>query len=252
MRVFCTLVILLVSFFSTPAWSTRTVRLATTEWPPYTGKELPGMGYIYAVVTQAFQQQGYRTAVEFLPWSEAIQLNKYHNDAFFPAYEDDFSDQYACSEPFHGGPVGLYKRKNSMIRYTVSDPHLNQETALRGLKGFKFGVVEGYSNTETFDNASYLKKIPAKNDFDNLKNLQTGKSDLAFSDVFVAEYLIDEHAPDLDNITFMGPSLENKKLYVCFSKHNRDYPIKLAAFNEGLSALRSSGKLKEIVDEFSF
>lgn len=232
--------------------SYNTVRLATTNWPPYVSDELPGKGLVYAIVAHAYQQQGYYTKTEFLPWTEAKKLHKYANDAFFPAYFDEKNEQLACSDPIQAGPVGLYKRKNSNLRYTVKNPHLDQAQALSDLKNHTIGIVDGYTNTVTFDQADYLKKVPAKNDYANLKQLQDHGVDLAFSDVLVAEYLIDEKAPSLDNITFLGPTLENKKLYVCFSKRNHDYPKKLAALNQGLKRLKQSGKMQALLDEYSF
>lgn len=41
----------------------QTVVLSTINWPPYTGENLPGHGFISKIVTAAFEEVGYQ--VEF-------------------------------------------------------------------------------------------------------------------------------------------------------------------------------------------
>ena len=241
----------LLVFFTSNAGQLTPVRLATTNWPPYVGKDLPGLGYLYVVVTTALQQQGFATSVEFLPWKEAKLLNKYQNEGVFPAYKEEQEADWACSDPMYGGPVGFYRRKNQLIRFTTSDPAANPEQALRGLSAYKIGVVESYTNIPALDKANFLDKIPAKDDYENLLNLQQGKNDLAFVDVFVAEYLIDEHPEELSNIEFMGPSLANKQIYLCFTKANPGYTHLLAGFNKGLKELIDSGEYDRIEEKYT-
>lgn len=225
------------------------VKLATTDWPPYVGEKLAGFGYIYAIVTTALQTSGYAVSVQFMPWADTIQLDRNHNDGFFPQYKNNQPD-LLCSDPIFGGPVALYKRSNDVMRYTVDNPGKNQANAFLALKNYRFGVVGGYINTTDFDNATYLKKVVAPDDYSNLKNLADNKVDLAFTDVFVAEYLKDHHQ-ELANIEMMGPSLQNEDLYVCFSKNAPDVTNKLAALNRGLHQLTESGEFQAILQKYS-
>lgn len=231
--------------------SLPTLHLATTTWPPYVGEKMKGMGYITAIITTAFQRGGYGTSINFMPWIEAKNLTKYHNDAFYPAYAEDMNDTVICSMPFAGGPVGLYKRAGSVIHYKLAHPEDNQTAALEQLSMYRFGVVNGYTNTKDFDEATFLYKVPATNDFENLEQLHEGKVDLIFTDIFLAEYLIGKY-PQFKDLEFMGPALENKKLYVCFDKTNPASESRLAAFNQQLQALKDSGEFVRIMNAFSF
>lgn len=229
-----------------------TVNLATSDWPPYVASDMKGYGYVYGIVNGAFQSAGYHTHIAFLPWLEVTQVDKNHFDAYFPEYDGHTLKSFACSDPIQGGPVGLYRRKNQSINYTTPYPSKNQAEAFASLKGYRFGVVSGYKNTDAFDNATYLIKIPANTDLENLRHLQEGKVDLAFIDIFVAEYLMNKYNPEFSDLVFMGPSLENKKLFVCFSRNANNYIEKLAAFNRGLKELSDSGRLEQIIEQYQF
>tara|TARA_B100000989_G_C19530786_1_gene469701 strand:+ start:3282 stop:4043 length:762 start_codon:yes stop_codon:yes gene_type:complete len=253
MRTFIiTLLATVIGFVSLPAHSEQTVRLAASNWPPYVDTSLPDKGFIYEIVKEAYESQGYRPVIQILPWYQAIELDKRHNDGAFPDYEPYDEQGVVCSKPIFGGPVGLYKRKDSPLRWLTKDPAQNQEQAFRALRQYRFGIVDGYLNTQAFDNADYLKKSIVDNDYQNLKQLANKQVDFAMTDIFTAEYLMEKHKPELDNIVFMGPSLENKKIYVCFSKNAKNYQAKINALNTGLDHLTETGQLDDIVRKYNF
>lgn len=227
------------------------VRLATSEWPPYVGSDVEDNGFLYIIIRDAFKNSGYEPVIEFLPWDQAKQLDQNHNDAYFPEY-DNSDPTLACSYPIYAGPIGLYKKADNQISYSLKNPGKYQERAFQDLNRYTFGVVKGYINTQVFDSMATLKKQAVTNDLENLEQLDNDQVDLIIIDVFVAEHLIDKHKPDFDDISFMGPSLENKKLYVCFSKRAPNYAKKLEAFNNELARLQDSGELYRIIDSHKF
>lgn len=244
--------ILIISLIiSINVWATKpTVKLSTLNWPPYVGQNIPSKGYVYTIVTRAFQKAGFKTNVAFQSWHETLKSND--TDAFFPTYERNDIKNVVCSAPIYAGPIGLYKRKNSAIDYTVVNPGKNQLEALRGLKAYRFGVVKGYVNTPAFDNATFLKKSYVDTDLENIKQLENQDVDLIMIDVFTAHYLIESHKPTYDNLEFMGPSLENKQLYICFSTKKPGYQYKLAAFNRALKTMKNDGEINNIMTDYPF
>lgn len=245
------IVAFLLSAYQVVAAPLPTVKLATSEWPPYVSSDLNDKGYVYVIVTEAFKKAGYHPLVEFCPWTEAEKLVEHHNDAVFPSYNRTGIEDFVCSVPVEGGPVGFYKRKSTKIEFSVDDPAKNQLAALQGLKQHRFGVVSGYLNTPTFDSATFLQKQAVPDDLANLEQLQAGKVDLIFIDVFVAQYLIEKNKPKFDDLEFMGPALDYKKVHVCFSNKIAGYETKLSAFNQGLKALKDSGELKAIINKYN-
>ncbi len=245
--------VLLASLLLVIAWpvlAKPVINLATSDWEPYVGQNLNGNGYITALVKAALEDQGYDVKIHFMPWVQAKNLEANGYDAYFPDYRRSTDNNEVCSHSLFGGLVGFYKRKNSPIKYTVSNPGKNQEQAIQGLRQYTFGVVKDYHNIKALDDAKNIKVVAADNDFQNLMNLQQRKVDLAFTDVFVAEYLIDKNYPLLNDIVFMGPSLESEKLFICFSEYSPDYQEKLNAFNKGMENLKKSGKMNAIIRKY--
>lgn len=233
-----------------PAWSAKkSVRLATLAWEPYVGPDLPDNGYAAEVVAEAFKRSGYTTEIHFYPWARAVMTAQHgESDGIFPEYFDERrKTNFVFSDPFPGGPVGLYKRKDTAAAYAVN-PQLNQTEALRGLKDFRFGIVRGYINTVEFDSAAFLRKEEVFSDELNLKKLYNGRIQFMFIDKLVAEYLIRHKFPEYEEaLEFMEPPLEYKMLYIAFSKKTADHEEKRAAFNAGLRQITEDGTLAGIM-----
>jgi len=232
----------------------KTVHLATLSWEPYVGPNLDNKGYVTEIVVEAFKRSGYTAEILFYPWARAIKTAEYGDaDGVFPEYYDERrKESFVFSDPFPGGPVGLYKRKDTTASYPV-DPQTDQTVALRGLQAFRFGVVRGYINTAVFDAADFLKKDEVFSDELNVKKLYNGRIDFMFIDKFVAEHLIAHKFPDFaSELEFMEPPLENKQLYIAFSKQAADYQENLSAFNQGLAQLKADGTLSAIMKRHGF
>lgn len=229
----------------------KTVKLATLAWEPYVGPDLTNNGYASEIVVEAFKRSGYTTQISFYPWARAVKMAEYGmTDAIFPEYFDESrKTQFIFSEPVPGGPVGLYNRKDTEAAYPVN-PQIDQIEALRGLEGFRFGVVRGYINTAEFDAAKFLRKEEVFSDELNFKKLYNGRIQFMFIDKFVAEYLLKHKFPEYEaELEFMQPPLENKLLYIAFSKEAADYQDKLAAFNSGLQQITDDGTLARIMKQ---
>ncbi|WP_020410111.1 substrate-binding periplasmic protein [Hahella ganghwensis] len=230
------------------------VSLATLNWQPYVGEELESKGYVHELVGEAFKRGGYKPRIQFYPWARALDTTRQGKvDALFPEYYSDTRlDEFAYSDPFLGGPAGFYVRKDSGIEFSI-DPRLNQHAALLGLSQYKFGVVRGYLNTDTFDKADFLYKEEVTDDLTNLQRLYHNRVQLIFIDKFVAEYLIDKHYREYRKVLdFLEPPLEIKYLYVAFSKKVPDYKSKLEAFNRGLQLMQRDGAMEKIYIRHGF
>ncbi|SHO47291.1 substrate-binding periplasmic protein [Desulfopila aestuarii] len=250
-------VLILLAFLmaiNTTMAAEKTVHFATLDWEPYVGQNIKNNGYVTEIVIEAFKRSGYTTEIIFYPWARAVRTAEYGEvDGIFPEYYDEGRKKsFVFSDPFPGGPVGLYKRKDTAATYSV-DPQTNQTEALRGLAAYRFGVVRGYINTAEFDAADFLKKDEGFSDEINIKKLYNRRIDFMFIDKFVAEHLITDKFPEFAaELEFMVPPLENKLLYVAFSKQAADYQEKLSAFNQGLAQITADGTLAAIIKRHGF
>jgi ABC-type amino acid transport substrate-binding protein len=231
-----------------PAAKKPVVRLATLEWEPYIGTRMPQQGYTAQLVRAAFAERGMEAKIEFYPWARALHLARTGAvDGLMPEYYDaDREGEFVYSDPFPGGPLVLYKRKADAIAFAF-DPARQPDAAFRALKGRRFGVVRGYLNTPVFDAAAYLTKEEANDDATNLRKLVYGRIDLAVIDRRVAEHVIRTDYPAYAaKIEPMAPALAEKPLYIAFSRKAPRMREALAAFNQGLAALRADGRLEAL------
>lgn len=267
LTVFCIVLLCGTTLFA----EQKVVTLATLEWEPYVGSEMPYKGLTAEIVSESFKKAGYKVNFTFQPWTEGMTAaRKGDVDGIFPAYFDESrATEFVYSEKLVESPLGLYKKssktlpggpgawgeldkKGPDIAYQV-DPRINQTEALKGLKAFTFGVVAGYVNTPEFDAADFLTKVEAANDEENLKNLFEDKVQFIVIDRYVAKNILVKNYPwQLDEFEFMEPPLEKKPLYVIFSKAVKDHEQKLKDFNAGLALVKADGLLKQIMRKYGF
>lgn len=236
------LVLLLASCWAN---ASEVVRLATLEWEPYIGEQMPEQGYVAALVREAYAERGVAVQITFYPWARALHLVRIGElDGLLPEYFDATRQpEFRFSDAFAGSPLGLYKRRGAPIRYVV-DPQLDPERALRGLSAHRFGVVRGYLNTPEFDAADYLIKEAATSDEINLRKLVFERVDLVVIDVLVAEHLLRTRlASYRARLELMNPVLQEKPLYIAFSRKSPRADAALSEFNAGLLVLKNSGRL---------
>ncbi|MHA6495247.1 substrate-binding periplasmic protein [Pseudomonas borbori] len=247
------LLLLLVLPLSTRA-DTLSVRLSTLEWPPYVSESLPDGGYAQAVVRRAFAEAGIAVQIRSYPWARALQLAEQGKvDGVFPEYlaPAERSD-LLFSEPFPGGPVGLYKLRKQPIAF-AADPRSNPEQALEALAGLRLGLVRGYLNHPALDANPAFTRSFASNDRQNLGKLLGGRVDIIFIDFRVAQHLINQAFPaHAEQFEAMQPALLQPDLYLTLSRNKPDAQTKIAAFNRGLRQLKASGELERLMREHGF
>lgn len=192
------------------------VRLATANWPPFSGPTLDGKGLSTAIVASALALAGFRLEVEFLPWQRAVAagLGDEAFAGYFPEYRAAAIEAGRCllSHPIGSSPLGFAER--------VDTPIVWQD--LKDLATRRIGTVRGYVNTDAFDKAvaaGHLSVEPAVDDVTNLRKLAVGRLDMVVIDSNVLSYLL-KTVPELagfaDRLRFNARALENKSLHVCF------------------------------------
>ncbi|OHD12754.1 MAG: hypothetical protein A2Y34_14335 [Spirochaetes bacterium GWC1_27_15] len=244
------LAFIVISFFVFS--QNKIVYLVTLDWPPYisstakdSSPQLANYGYVAEIAYEAFKKAGYELKIDFKPWERAVkEATDGDYDGLFPEYYgEERKKDFVFSDPFPGGPLGFYKRKDFKIKFS----------SLKDLKDYKIGVVRGYINTVEFDNATYLQKEDVVDDETNIKKLYFGRINLIVIDKFVGEYLIKTKFPNYyDELEFLEPPLEVKDLYIVFSKKSKDYQQKLKDFNKGLAEIKKSGLIDKILKKQGF
>ncbi|MDF3931868.1 substrate-binding periplasmic protein [Pseudomonas citronellolis] len=237
-----TLLLLLGLPFGLSTAQAETLRVATLDWEPYVGPELPGQGLASRILDEAMALNGDHVERVFLPWQRALnEAREGRYDALMPAYLSvDRSRDFYTSMPLLDSQLGFFRRRDHAIAYRPGD--------LDSLRPYRIGVVRGYVNQREFDNADYLTRDVVNNDWQNLEKLLRGRIDLAVVDRYTGYHLLARNAPALrEQLEFIEPPLEIKPLYVLIPKVRNGGEALAANLDRGLRTLRQSGRLQQLI-----
>jgi len=213
----------------------RTVSLASLEWPPYVGSQIPGQGLCAVIARAAFAEMGYELQITFFPWARTLRMAK--DDAkyigYFPEYYAEILEQdFVFSEPIGESPLGFVEKRDAPVTWTTLDD----------LRPFVIGTVRGYVNTADFDRklaAGELRQEEVNSDMQNLKKVGAGRIPLAVIDRDVMRYLLDTD-PNLRAekalLQFNSRILGQKQLFLCFRKSAEGERL-AEIFNAGLKRI---------------
>lgn len=194
----------------------KVIRLASLDWPPYTGSGLHEGGTATVTVRKAVEKEGYTLEVSFLPWEEAVQATRDGKfDGYFPEYySKDVLKDFDLSRPIGTGPLGLVENVAAPVSWN----------SVEDLAKITVGVVTGYVNTAKFDQlvaAGTIKTEAVGTDLENAVKVAEGKIPAAVIDSLVLDYLV-RTAPELkgkgDKLKMNAKLLEDKKLHVVFAR----------------------------------
>lgn len=216
------------------------LRIATTEYAPYTSTDMQHDGYINHIIADAFLETG--VVVEFvsLPWEEALEATlKGEYDAisygnFVRARESEF---------FHSNPISA----ESLVFYVNAEKGPDTWAELSDLKDLKMGVTEGYLYNDEL--AAYIKSssnvVESSTDKDNLQALIDGKIDVFPIDELTGWYLLqrDFDSGDRRDVMPIKPFISTVTTHLLVPKGESDSQLILSLFNKGLEELTLDGKL---------
>jgi polar amino acid transport system substrate-binding protein len=192
----------------------ETWKIASLDWPPYSGAALPGQGKGIEQLRKILSSEGIELEVVFLPWARAIDTAK--NDSsfvgYYPAWPEEVVDGFFRSGKVFDSPLGLIERKDNPIAWSSVDD----------LKGMVIGIVASYGYPAPFmalaENGA-VKTDESKDDTFSLLKLAKGRTDGALVDTEVFAYLVSTD-PDLaeasERLQVNPKRLEVKDLVIAF------------------------------------
>jgi len=211
------------------------MRLATLEWPPYTGTLLPGEGLFTKMASVVAKAAGYKLMTASFEWSTTVEKGEKdpNFDGYFPEYYTKEREQNChLSQPMGSSVLGIATLKTNTINWNV----------LSDLADVRLGVVDGYSNGEAFDQAVADKRQKvevASCDAANVGKLSNGKIRGIVIDQKVLDYTL-THLGGADRIVFGSKPIAELTLHVCFKKT----PAGLAMRNAFDAALKTVDRRK--------
>lgn len=232
------IVLMLASLLSCASVHASTIKLSSSDYPPYSGPQLPLEGIITAITNAAFKRAGYQVIIQYRPWARSLQEAKSGiSDGILSVwYSKEREAFFAYSQPLYINKIGFYARNDHTVDLMDSTRR----------KNLRVGVVRGYANPPAFE-AEQLTTEEATSDEENLLKLAAGRVDLVLVDKGLASYLLNDKLIELRNrLTWLEPSVDTLPLYVAFSKKSPGWQKRLADFNAALETLSKDGTLAQL------
>lgn len=207
------------------------VRLASQEWPPFSGEALPQGGLTAARVRAAFEAMGYQVTIDYLPWYRAMKAmrSKEGYAGVFPAYADDLPEGLFIRSPAIGESPLVVAGYDIKLAWNSLDD----------LKNYMIGIVQNNQsrpNIEAIIKEHLLLTEKCVDDVTNLYKLKAGRIDLAIIDKNVMSYYL-ESDDSLKTVkahyVFSDRIIDNKPLFIGFAPDEEGEKLK-AVFTEGL------------------
>ncbi len=222
----------------------QTIKISTSEWPPYISKKLPNHGYISQVIEEAFAQVNIDVEFVFLPWARAYEDAKVGN---YSATSYWYKDQKHARYFYFSEP--LSKEKVVFFRLKSEKPLTWQ--SLSDFDDLTFGLTRSYTYTKAL--WQYAENNPERmsivtSDEQSFKMLLLERVDLVPAQEIVGwHYLNSLFAKEqVNRVEVMQPPLNIFTGHLLFPKTNQNSMELVKQFNKGLEILAKNGRLEEL------
>lgn len=230
---------------SSLCWANRELVIATGEYAPWLGKELPSYGFANHIISAAFQKSGYRVSYKFLPWKRNYEDTKkgaYTATATWACSEERQKDFY-CSDPVSLETYVFFYRKTDQLDWKTLDD----------LKGKEIGATISYTYTAEFwdkGEEGYYTIQPAVSDAINIRKLLKKRVDLFPISIVVGNTILNTQfsAGAASLLTYHPNPLMELHGTLLFPKSDPRSKILVKKFNEGLAKLHADGTYDRFYD----
>jgi polar amino acid transport system substrate-binding protein len=191
----------------------KLIRLATLEWPPFTGLLLPKEGVSTYIASTVAKSAGFRLLSASFEWTKAVELGEKNPEfeGYFPEYfSKERESSCHLSKSIGTSVLGIATLKNAPIKWAK----------LPELEPYRLGVVDGYLNGEDFDAAIKAKRQAvevAPSDAVNIAKLRAGKIRGIVVDKNVLDYTLFK-LKDRGSVVFSQNPIAKLTLHICFKR----------------------------------
>ncbi|MBW8192357.1 extracellular solute-binding protein [Neiella marina] len=228
-----------LALLSGHCFAAPTINLSTYELSPYVGIHLHQQGAITEIVKASIGQSSLGAAEVQIHAPKRAQSLAYRGitHAMFPViYDAQLAKDFIYSDPMPGFQPGLLKR-------TQQSSPINSEG-----QGQTIGVIRG-SLSRLAPQRFPQARIVIKDDNQTLlEMLALGRLDFVFIDKFTAADLMVDSIPELiGKFDFDDAGMAPLDFHVAFNRHQYNAEYLAFQFNEGLTKVRESGQLQQIL-----
>lgn len=216
------------------------VRLATSEWAPFTSSTMPGYGFYTELVSAVFKEMGLTPKYSFYPWKRC-EGNTASGKiwATFPytitserAETFDFSEKISSST----SKFFYYGKNRGYVYNTLAD-----------LKKYKIGGISGYFYTERFAREG-INVFYTPDEKSGFNMLREGRIDLLALNDMVGWHIINTNfGKEKDGFHTLEKPLSDNPLRLMVSRNYPDSKALLERFNAALATVKASDTFDAIL-----
>jgi polar amino acid transport system substrate-binding protein len=220
-----------------------TVRVAYTEWFPYTySDDGQARGFEIDILTAVLGRMGLTPTFGAFPWKRCLaHLESGKTDLVVSMLKAPEREPYTI---FPEEPISLSR--------TVFAARTDRVPAYAGdleaLRGLRIGVFLGFTYGPAFDAAEFLEKDPAVDTATLIEKLMARRDDLIAENQVVIKALA-RRMGVLDRLAFLAPPIHHQRLYVGFSRA-RGLEGLAGDFSRALKAFKESGQYRAVLARY--
>jgi len=240
---------LLLSVLSLPTLANETISVASGEYPPFSGHNLPHEGYVSHLVRLAYGLQGIEVDYEYMPWARSLEetsLGHYGVSIFWFCTQERKLDFYCSEQSLIAEAVNIFHRV---------DTELGDWKSYRDLTRFRFGLTRGYAYDQKILDAvdqGILSGEFVGSDLQNMRKLLAGRIDLFLIGEESGNDILNQHfsAQQREEITMDSTPIFISNFHVLFSKAHPKARYWQEQFDSGMAKLKASAKFHKLRADF--
>lgn len=206
----------------------ETWKIASPEWPPYAGADLPDNGRAIKNLREILSRDGIKLEVDFMPWSRAKAVAVSGDYiGYFPAWPVEVDDHFVVTGPVDFSRLAIVRRIETTLATSCIETLFEE---------YRVGFVAGHVYPAPIQRLIYQHYQPedgSENEEDLVRVLAAGRIDAALSDPAVLLHLAEKlHLNGIDPVVDI---LEKHPLVLALSRTG-GYRQKLERLNHLLQA----------------
>ncbi len=199
------------------AQTSRTIRVAGEEWPPFLARSLPDDGLTGSQLRAVLDRLGYTAAIDYYPWRRAMELGLHdpRYAGFMPVLRTPEREKFCHFSTTLG-------RTSYVLAFLRERPV--RARSLATLRDTRIGTVSGYSYSADFDAMSLARELDveeAVNDETNLRKLLFRRFPVIVIDSQVLRFLLatDRFTPaERERIATSDGLFAERTMHLCFRR----------------------------------
>ncbi|MEP1930410.1 MAG: hypothetical protein ABJJ37_03945 [Roseibium sp.] len=162
-------------------------KIASLEWPPYSGSKLDRNGTAIDELRSALKQLDIELEVDFMPWTRAKAVaSSEEYVGYFPAWPEEVVSGFEPTRPISLSEVGIVQRAGVDIVWS---------DLLDLFNSYRIGFVRNYVYPDSIQeliDRHYGQDQGSENEHDLARTLAAGRIDIALTDPAVLFHVADE------------------------------------------------------------